>query len=1555
MQRAGSDGAFHLTTSTESHQSGITASASTFAVPQQPHRAVAEQLQRPVVPATFNRALSPRRVAFTGNVKPALSTHHSAPTSTGFVKETDGALKMHHSFPVLDAPGDTQPDSQLYRQHTSIIPDTPVYSSKTVKSLFTEHVDEDEGDSPTDGVEFVASSQEQQSPTVTSPTVIHDDDVLGALPPGHYAPTSPLKFETPALAGRKRDSSGHMLSSAVRTDITTPGTVASAAAFAFPGFGGGGIAPMSLTQAWQNTQAPTSPALPEASEDLVFTRPSPNFIRARHSSPAPALSSPSKAMRDDDPRSDPPLRSSSEPRAEYVSMKESQETRKRITREQPIQLPEEDSWETPSAAQLRAQKKRIREDLERKTAMSFATVSAPAPLSPARGKKRVVDNRTFSPVKSTSRPKTRRQEDKEDSTEELAQAMTGNGRDDDDDSPDELSQNVTFTVRPVVKHNSKDNRVQVPKTSSHPTWTQSGQSPRHSSQLATPTSQLERETQPQAPASQPLLTEPLRPHSSRDSVAIMDSQPDATANFESIPRPKSLRFPSSPSINQYSINQTTMASKTGFTSQGISSSIPPLPPGLSPEDTVEDAEEDIIPEGEEGVPSSPPISAVDGSVTYDEHERAYDEYAEDGGMRDSVEPEAVDEEAPNEDEEDLPLTKLEPDDEAATDSKGDDAEEDGKADLVQPQKVDFGTDQELPETLEPDGPQHELSKQQMSERSPPEGDVAHSEAHAPSHPPRTQRQNTVPETDALEETQPSIFPDNGIGIPNDAPPLGESGVPNQTNSTEPYHTAREQMSGSQHDRPQPAISKENDSDAIISGERLHSLQDIYNLPDTQQSAMEEIEMPRLSGLDDEDENLVLSSSPALPSVKRRKVTYTAKRNVFRSPVKPTPALELKPDKPPVSPLKQMQQAPLDSSPPKASARERELHVLNAVVQGGEEVQAPYTRQATLKTKAVPKPTRKQMQKKGALKPVSKELIGALSSPANSPSKPRSAASSRTSAPATPTKRSRVDAAVDDTDMPDVDEERDELAGPTPEPAVNESLVKTVADAGEAPTGDIIAPSRVLASWPGSHFYPATCLGRVVGRQLQIRFDDGNTTSLDASQVRAFDLRPGDHVKVDEPGLKKLTYVIVGFKNKIKDVGSDGSLTTDRYGYTTVVLEAKQRDSLPAAKAMQSPEQISVPMSSIYLTTQLWTRLRDRLFSFSPSTSPSKSTSRISTPITAMDPLTTPSFSRRGMTVPPLLKDATARAGSVASSSARSSSGVFSNMAFVLTSTAMDVDKEEIARIIKTNGGMVLGQGFHELFDYESSDAPSSSQSRRRSASVADGSVGLTLKSAYQDLGFVALISDSYSRSTKYIQALALNVPCLHLRWVHDSLFASRAAPFIKYLLPAGVSKFLDPNGVVRSRTMTPYDPAADDMSLAQTISNRDLLLRNQTVLLVTGKSKKEIEKRQPFIFLTHALGSATVGRCANLTAAAEMLQDGRWDWIYVDNGEAGVADAAYELFGTGKPATSGKAKKNKKRKRDEGEEKEELVARGEVGGKKVKITCAEFVIQSLILGALVED
>ena len=247
------------------------------------------------------------------NVKPSLHPHNSAPA--GYVTHKEEAHKMYQSFnDAMDAPGDTQPDSQIFRQYTSGIVES---TSNLVPNPhpFLVANEGSSGDPPTDELEVVGSSQSQQSPTITSPTVIGGD--LEMQYHIHDPLTSPLKFETPAIAGRKRNSQGHILSSAIRT-ATTPGTALSASAF----FGFGNVASgpgMSLTQAFNATQAGTSPVVGAPNEDLVFQRPSPNFTR--RSSPPLAMSSPiknnAKIM-----TSSPALRSSSEPRADYETMKQ---------------------------------------------------------------------------------------------------------------------------------------------------------------------------------------------------------------------------------------------------------------------------------------------------------------------------------------------------------------------------------------------------------------------------------------------------------------------------------------------------------------------------------------------------------------------------------------------------------------------------------------------------------------------------------------------------------------------------------------------------------------------------------------------------------------------------------------------------------------------------------------------------------------------------------------------------------------------------------------------------------------------------------------------------------------------------------------------------------------------------------------------------------------------------------------------------------------------------------------------------------------------------------
>jgi hypothetical protein len=286
------------------------------------------------------------------------------------------------------------------------------------------------------------------------------------------------------------------------------------------------------------------------------------------------------------------------------------------------------------------------------------------------------------------------------------------------------------------------------------------------------------------------------------------------------------------------------------------------------------------------------------------------------------------------------------------------------------------------------------------------------------------------------------------------------------------------------------------------------------------------------------------------------------------------------------------------------------------------------------------------------------------------------------------------------------------------------------------------------------------------------------------------------------------------------------------------------------------------------------------------------------------------------------------------------------MAFAVSFTNQDSERDSISALILTQGGRILEPGFERLFQISESptpnNPPSPSKSPKKPRASKDEPFALTPEAA--GLGFVALIADTHSRRAKYMQALALNIPCLASRWVRDCIAQGAVLPFQRYLLPAGASAFL--GGVVRSRTMAVYDPAGPDARFADVLARRELLLGGQNVLLVTGKGKGREERKRPYLFLTHALGARRVCKCRDLETAREMLERKVWDWVYVDGESRGEAEGA--LFG----GHSGK-ERGKKRKRESSEEG--VVSQGIVNGKRVKVAGDEFVVQSLILGALAED
>jgi hypothetical protein len=299
---------------------------------------------------------------------------------------------------------------------------------------------------------------------------------------------------------------------------------------------------------------------------------------------------------------------------------------------------------------------------------------------------------------------------------------------------------------------------------------------------------------------------------------------------------------------------------------------------------------------------------------------------------------------------------------------------------------------------------------------------------------------------------------------------------------------------------------------------------------------------------------------------------------------------------------------------------------------------------------------------------------------------------------------------------------------------------------------------------------------------------------------------------------------------------------------------------------------------------------------------------------SIDPLTGPS---------PFVADASLLRGPVA---------LFTDMAFAVSYVKQLAEKDSITQLIKEGGGQILNDGFDCLFDPRSSEQ--------------DGD--LALSSAATRITFTALIADEHSRKAKYMQALALNLPCISGRWVSACVSKGLVINWTPYLLCAGQSSLL--GNAIRSRTLKPYP--AIDAKFMETFRTRPKLLEGRSILLVTGKGRGAEDKRKAYVFLTRALGPARLDQVQDLEQARKRLLaaesemengSGKWDLLYVDTNEVAAESI---VFGSTPRSTT-----SRKRKRGP-------VAADDVATpapQKIRIISDEVVIQSLILGELLDS
>lgn len=493
---------------------------------------------------------------------------------------------------------------------------------------------------------------------------------------------------------------------------------------------------------------------------------------------------------------------------------------------------------------------------------------------------------------------------------------------------------------------------------------------------------------------------------------------------------------------------------------------------------------------------------------------------------------------------------------------------------------------------------------------------------------------------------------------------------------------------------------------------------------------------------------------------------------------------------------------------------------------------------------------------------------------------------------------------------------------------------------------IIAPNRVFAHFNGANpaYHPATCLEVIGGGEprYSVRFDDGTVDIISAYGIKRLEFRVGDVIKVDLPGARTKSYVVEGMRDQQRPATPPDPETpsrrgrqhstndsafpeTDIHGYATVLASPKQRASVDGNRAKDTQiAQIAIPLTQIYFTQTLWTAYKNRQYAHVSNRL--QTLTGLQTPSERPSTPSTPSSRTRRFKTSVLAQSRSMAAG------LRTSDALFKNMAFAITNVDRSEDSKRVKDHIVSNGGTILDNGFDELFNIPALDRTSSPKKRN-----VDSTFCLTPDA--RNMGFTCLIADKHCRRAKFVQALALGIPCLATRWISDCVTKQRILPWAPYLLPSGESAFL--GGAIRSRILHSFP--AEDSTLSGIVDSRPQLLDGASVLMIMEKGQQETMKHHPLI--THALGASKIVRAVSEDAAVKAVADAQalgepWDWVFSYDKEKAVEKRLFVGDSAGK-----------KRKRSRESEVADPLAKK----SKTKVVGNEFVIQSLILGMLVNE
>ena len=189
--------------------------------------------------------------------------------------------------------------------------------------------------------------------------------------------------------------------------------------------------------------------------------------------------------------------------------------------------------------------------------------------------------------------------------------------------------------------------------------------------------------------------------------------------------------------------------------------------------------------------------------------------------------------------------------------------------------------------------------------------------------------------------------------------------------------------------------------------------------------------------------------------------------------------------------------------------------------------------------------------------------------------------------------------------------------------------------------------------------------------------------------------------------------------------------------------------------------------------------------------------------------------------------------------AESESGLFQGMIFCITS--IDGDRKlQLKSMIETNGGILWDKEIHELFLYHERERERKRKRKQEQPLRKGSEISISLYLScdleiVETFNFIALISNNFCRSAKYLQALALGWPIISDIYIDDCLKNNHyKSKWINYLLPSGLSKKLN---TIKSIDIFKFKQNYDmGKKLIDQFNNNHHVFQGLNILILQNKS-----------------------------------------------------------------------------------------------------------------------